>query len=257
MSYWLGFGDAMGSLAGAEQSAMQPPVRVQFAKRPVPPEEEPDEDPDEDPEDDPEDDPDDEPEDDPEEEPDEDPDDEPEEEPDEDPEDEPDEDPDEDPEDEPEEEPEEDPDEDPEDDPELLLAEPSFLEPELLAPELLPVERPPSGSKSLLALVAHAAPYVTAKDMKIISERRESMAGESSAAGPLRRPYRCISCESLRRGRAILSLGMEKWELAWNSSPVPRYTHRRAVSDSRFGAPTARHDASTDFSASCAARRCP
>jgi hypothetical protein len=32
MSYWLGLGDAMGSLAGGEQSAMQPPVRLQLAK---------------------------------------------------------------------------------------------------------------------------------------------------------------------------------------------------------------------------------
>jgi hypothetical protein len=74
MSYWLGFGDAMGSLAGGEQSARQPPLSVQLAKIPVPagpPDEEPeDEPPDEEPEDDPEEElPDDEPEDDPEDEP--------------------------------------------------------------------------------------------------------------------------------------------------------------------------------------------
>jgi hypothetical protein len=76
MSYWLGLGDAMGSSAGGEQSAMQPSVRLQWAKIPVPtgpPEEElegdPEEDelPDDELEEDPEDDvPDDEPEPDPE-----------------------------------------------------------------------------------------------------------------------------------------------------------------------------------------------
>jgi hypothetical protein len=53
MSYWLGFGDAMGSLAGAEQSARQPSVRLQLAKIPVPtglPDEEPEDGPEEDPE---------------------------------------------------------------------------------------------------------------------------------------------------------------------------------------------------------------
>jgi hypothetical protein len=66
MSYWLGFGEAMGSLAGGEQSAMQPPVKLQLAKMPVPPDEEPDDDPEEEPEDveDPDDDPEDDPEDD-------------------------------------------------------------------------------------------------------------------------------------------------------------------------------------------------
>src|SRR5579863_2011070 len=48
MSYWLGEGDAMGSFEGGEQSAMQPPVRVQEAKMPVPvtPDDEVDDDPD-------------------------------------------------------------------------------------------------------------------------------------------------------------------------------------------------------------------
>jgi hypothetical protein len=145
MSYWLGLGDAMGSLAGGEQSAMQPPVRVQLAKMPVPaPDEEPEEDPEEDPD----------------EEPDEDPD----EEPDEDPDDEPDEDPEEDPDDEP--------DDDPEDEP----------EPELL-PEPEPLADPPSDPvhpvcwqvpvpKSVeSAPAAHAATYDTARQSGATSEK--------------------------------------------------------------------------------------
>jgi outer membrane biosynthesis protein TonB len=66
MSYWLGSDDASGSLAGGEQSAMQPPVMLQLAKIPVPttPEEEPEDEPEEEPEDElPEDEPEDPPED--------------------------------------------------------------------------------------------------------------------------------------------------------------------------------------------------
>ena len=126
MSYWLGLDDAMGSLAGGEQSAMQPPVRVQPAKIPVPtgpPDEEPEDDPEDEPDEEPEDDPEDEPEEEPEDEPDEDPEDDPEDEPEEEPEDEPDEDPEDEPEEEPEDEPDEEPDEDP--DPEPLDGPPS------------------------------------------------------------------------------------------------------------------------------------
>jgi hypothetical protein len=81
---------AMGSVAGGEQSATQPPDRLQFAKMPVPPDDpddDPDDEPEEEPDDDPEEDPDEDPEDDPEEDPEEDPDD-----PEDDPDDEPDED---------------------------------------------------------------------------------------------------------------------------------------------------------------------
>jgi hypothetical protein len=114
MSYWLGLGEAMGSLAGGEQSAIQPPLRLQPAKIPVPedePEEEPDEDPEEEPDEEPEEDPEEEPDEEPEEEPDEDPEEDPDEEPEEDPEEEPE------PDDDPEEEPDEDPDPDPLDGP--------------------------------------------------------------------------------------------------------------------------------------------
>jgi hypothetical protein len=138
----------MGSLAGGEQSARQPPAKLQLAKSPVPPsvaapDEEPELDPEEDPEPEPEEDPEDEP---------------PEEDPDEEP---------------PEEElPEEDPEEAPDDEPELDPLDPFPSPPPLPGPSVVVWSHAPR-AKNAKGSAAAKKERLTKRNLRSMDERTQ------------------------------------------------------------------------------------